>query len=60
MSIERFCAHSLLQNIAKTTLGGIRPEQFLRRPHPIKTLLAMFPLLAFIAVCIVAAVTRAH
>lgn len=60
MSAERAFAHALLDSMKRTTPGGIRREQFVRRPHPIKTLLAAFPFVAFIALCIVAVVTRAH
>jgi hypothetical protein len=53
-------ARGLLQNIAESTPGGIRREQFFRRAHPVKTLLAAFPFLALVALCIVAIVTRHH
>lgn len=49
---------SLMHHINDATPGGIRREQFVHRPHPIKTMLAMLPLLAFVALCIFAAVTR--
>ena len=48
----------LMYHINEATPGGIRREQFVHRPHPVKTLLAMFPLLAFVALCIFATVAR--
>lgn len=50
----------LMYHISEATPGGIRREQFVRRPHPVKALLAMFPLILLVAVCVVAAVTHAH
>lgn len=50
----------LMYHINETTPGGIRREQFVHRPHPVKAVLAMFPLIALVAICIVAAVARAH
>lgn len=50
----------LMYHINEATPGGIRREQFVHRPHPIKALLAMFPVLAFVAACVVLAVTHAR
>lgn len=54
MSAEHIHAHGLLQNIHDTTPGGITREQFVRRHHPVKTFLAMFPFLLLVALAIVA------
>lgn len=51
-------AHALLQNIADTTPGGIRREQFVRRRHPVKTALAVFPFVAFAVLAAFAIITR--
>lgn len=60
MPIERLVTHALLDNIRQTTPGGIRREQFVRTHHPLKTALAMLPFVAFVALVVVAAVTRHH
>ena len=60
MHTERIMAHALLDNMAHTTPGGIRREQFVRTRHPIKTALAAFPFIAFVALIVVAAVMRHH
>jgi len=60
MHTERLIAHALLDNMAHTTPGGIRREQFVRTRHPIKTAFAMFPFVAFIALTIFAIVSRHH
>ena len=60
MHTERIIAHALLDNMAHTTPGGIRREQFVRTRHPIKTAFAVFPFVAFVALIVVAAVMRHH
>lgn len=60
MNGEHTLAHALLDSMQRTTPGGIRREQFVRTRHPIKTALAMFPFIAFVALCVVAAVMRTH
>lgn len=52
MNAERIAAHALLDNMARTTPGGIRREQFVRRRNPVKTVLSALP---FIALAIAAA-----
>lgn len=49
---------ALARHMNEATPGGIRREQFVRRAHPIKTALALFPFAAFIALAIFAIVTR--
>lgn len=60
MNCEHLHAHALLDNMARTTPGGIRREQFVHRPHPIKTALAMFPFVAFVVLLIIVIVTQHH
>lgn len=59
MNTERM-ARALLWNIHETTPGGIRREQFVRTRHPLKTALALFPFVAFLALAIFALATRHH
>lgn len=47
MSTERIAAHHLLENIRRTTPGGIQRDQFVRR-HPLKTLVGALPFLALV------------
>jgi hypothetical protein len=47
MSTERIAAHHLLENIQRTTPGGITREQFVRR-HPVKTLAGALPFVALV------------
>jgi hypothetical protein len=47
MSTERIAAHHLLENIQRTTPGGITREQFVRR-HPVKTLVGALPFVALV------------
>lgn len=58
MNAQHLHAHALLQNIAETTPGGIRREQFVRRRHPIKTLLASVPFIALAVAAAFAVITR--
>lgn len=58
MNTERIVTHALLDNMRRTTPGGIRREQFVRNRHPVKTAMAMFPFVAFVALVVFAAVTR--
>jgi len=57
MNAERLAAHALLDSMARTTPGGIRREQFVRRP-PLKTALAALPFLALAALAAFAIITR--
>lgn len=58
MNAPHIHAHSLLQNIADTTPGGIRREQFIRRRHPVKTALACLPFVALVVFAAIAIITR--
>jgi len=58
MNAERLAAHALLDSMARTTPGGIRREQFVRRRHPIKMLLAAAPFVALAVLGAVAIITR--
>ena len=58
MNAERLAAHALLDSMQRTTPGGIRREQFVRRRHPIKTALAVLPFLALAALAAFAIITR--
>lgn len=53
MNAERIAVHRLLESIQRTTPGGIRREQFVRRCHPVKTLLASLP---FVALAVLGAI----
>ena len=55
---QRRTGVALARFVNDATPGGIRREQFVHRPHPIKTALAMFPFIALVALVIFAAVTR--
>jgi hypothetical protein len=57
MNAERLAAHALLDSMQRTTPGGIRREQFLRR-HPLKTLAAALPFLALAVFAAFAIITR--
>lgn len=57
MNTERM-ARALLWNIHETTPGGIRREQFVRRKHPLKTAIALFPFIAAAALWLFAIATR--
>lgn len=46
MNAERIAAHAMLDSIQRTTPGGIRREQFVRRRHPLKTAVASLPFVA--------------
>ncbi|HET9189815.1 MAG TPA: hypothetical protein VFN69_04505 [Rudaea sp.] len=55
---ERLAAHALLESMDRTTPGGIRREQFVRRGHPVKTVLAIIPFVALVAAAAFAIITR--
>lgn len=58
MSAERLTAHALLESMQRTTPGGIRREQFIRRRHPVKTVLACVPFLALAVAAAFAIITH--
>lgn len=58
MNAERLAAHALLESINRTTPGGIRREQFVRRSHPVKTVLAILPFAALVVLGVFAIITR--
>ena len=58
MNTERIAAHQLLDSIQRTTPGGIRREQFVRRRHPVKTALAAAPFIALVVLAAIAYLIR--
>jgi hypothetical protein len=58
MNTQRLHAHALLDSIHRTTPGGIRREQFVRRRSPVKAVLSALPFIALAAAAVVVVITR--
>jgi hypothetical protein len=49
---------ALMQHLHDATPGGIHREQFVRRRHPVKTVLAILPFVALVVAAAFAIITR--